>query len=200
MATTLFSPPAPLDTLAKAPPRTPPDPLGLELRRPGEDLWAAILPNPSHPARPYKIQYFASFGLAGHQVHATPAAALADVLADGFTEPDPGALERLSQTPAWRARYDTPAAAPTLTPALRQVLKALARLEQEHATVETVTLRRGRVPPRIVVSTPVPVLTWRCYVWGHDRRGRYRRLTASLEGCQVVREVRDGPARPPCRR
>lgn len=200
MATTLSCSSTPVNTTVREPPRTPPDPLGLELRRPGEDLWAAILPNPSHPARPYKVQYFASVGLVGHQGHATPAAALADALADGFTEPDPGALERLSQTPTWRALYDTPAAAPTLTPALRQVLKALARLEQEHATVETVTLRRGRVPPLIVVSSPVPVLTWRCYVWGHDRRGRYRRFSASLEGCQVVREVRDGPPRCHARR
>jgi hypothetical protein len=66
--------------------------------------------------------------------------------------------------------------------------------------VEAITLRRGQVPPLITVSGTVPALSWRCYVWGHDRRGRYRRFTASLEGCQVVREVRDGPVRPHARR
>jgi hypothetical protein len=36
-------------------------------------------------------------------------------------------------------------------------------------------------------------LAWRCYAWGCDGRGRYRRLAAMVEGCQVVRAVRDGP-------
>jgi hypothetical protein len=62
-------------------------------------------------------------------------------------------------------------------------------------TVKAITLRRRPDPPLIVVSGAVPTLSWQCYVWGHDRRGRYRRFTASLEGCQVVREVRDGPPR-----
>jgi hypothetical protein len=196
MATTLSGPPAPVNTPAKAPPRTPPDPLGLELRQPASDRWVAILPNPAPGQARYKLQYFTLSGLAGHQPYASPQAAYRAARRQGYTEPDPGALDRLSQTPAWRERYGTPPAAPAPTSALRQVWKALARLEQEGTTVETITLRRGRVPPLIAVSGSVPGLTWRCYVWGHDHRGRYRRFTASLEGCQVVREVRDGPARP----
>jgi len=180
--------------------RTASTPLGLELHQPGQDLWAAILPNPSNPAVPYKVQYFAAFGLAGHQVHPTPEAALAAALAEGFTEPDPGALKRLSRTPAWTTRYDTSPVVPAPATALSRVLRALARLEQQGATVDAITFRRGRVPPLIVVSGAVPTLSWRCYVWGCDRRGRYRRLAASLEGCQVVREVRDGPPRPHSRR
>src|SRR5512135_312251 len=199
MATMLSCPPTPVDTPTREPPRTPPDPLGLELRQPASDRWVAILPNPAPGQAAFKLQYLTLSGLAGHQPYASPQAAYRAARRQGYTEPDPGALDRLSQTPAWAAAYDTLATAP-LSRAVAQVMKALARLEQEDATVETVTLRRGRVPPRIVVSSPVPVLTWRCYVWGHDRQGRYRRLTTALEGCQIVREVRDGPARPHCRR
>lgn len=194
MATTLSCSSASVDTPAREPPRTPPDPLGLELRQPAHERWVAILPNTTPGQARYKAQYFTPSGLAGHQPYARPEAAYRAARRQGFTVPDPGALERLSQTPAWQAAYDTPLTAP-LSHAASQVARALARLEQEHATVETVTLRRGQVPPRIEVSTPVPALAWRCYVWGHDRRGRYRRLTAALEGCQVVREVRDGPTR-----
>ena len=91
--------------------RTASTPLGLELHQPGQDLWAAILPNPSNPAVPYKVQYFAAFGLAWHQVHPTPEAALAAALAEGFTEPDPGALNRLARSEAWQRAYAMPARA-----------------------------------------------------------------------------------------
>jgi len=195
MATTLSCSSAPVNTPAKAPPRTLPDPLGLELRQPASDRWVAILPNPAPGQARYKLQYFTRSGLAGHQPYASPQAAYRAARRQGFIDPDPGALDRLSQSRTWTAAYDTAPAARPLSQAVSQVAKALARLEQEHATVETVTLWRGQVPPRIVVSSPVPALTWRCYVWGHDPRGHYRRLSASLEGCQIVREVRDGPTR-----
>jgi hypothetical protein len=170
--------------------------LGLELRQPDHDRWVVILPNTTPGQAAYKLQYFTPSGLVGHQPYARPEAAYRAAVRAGFTVHDAGALDRLSKTPTWAAAYDTASAATPLSHAVRQVAKALARLEQEHATVETVTLRRGQVPPLIVVSTPVPALAWRCYVWGHDRHGRYRRLTTFLEGCQVAREVRDGPARP----
>ena len=195
MVTTLLCP-MPVDTTARELPRTQPDLLGLELRQPAHDRWVAILPNPTPGQAPFKLQYFTLSGLAGHQPYASPQAAYRAALRHGYARPDPGALERLRQTPACTARYDTPPAAPAPATALSRVLKALARLEQDGATVETITFRRGYVPPRIDVSGAVPALAWRCYVWGCDRRGRYRRLAASLEGCQVVREVRDGPPRP----
>lgn len=190
----------PVNTPTREPPRTPPDPLGLELRQPAHDRWVAILPHPTPGQARFKLQYFTLSGLAGHQPYASPQAAHRAARRHGYTRPDPGALERLSQTPAWTARYDTPPAAPAPATALSRVLKALARLEQDGATVETITFRRGRVPPLMAVSGTVPALAWRCYVWGHDQRGRYRRFTAPLEGCQVVREVRDGPPRPHSRR
>jgi hypothetical protein len=126
MATTVFSPPAPVDTTAREPPRTQPDPLGLELRQPAYDRWVAILPNPAPGQARFKAQYFTLSGLMGHQPYANPQAAYRAALRQGFTEPDPGALERLSQTPAWQAAYDTPPATPTPASASRQVLKALA--------------------------------------------------------------------------
>src|SRR5512147_1406470 len=167
MATPLSYPPASSETTAREPPpRTQPDPLGLELRQPAYDRWVAILPNPAPGQAPFKLQYFTLSGLAGHQPYASPQAAHRAALRQGFTVPDPGALERLSQTPVWQAIYDTSPNAPAPTHALRQVLKALTRLEQEGVIVEAITLRRGRVPPLIVVSGSVPALAWRCYVWG----------------------------------
>lgn len=201
MATTLSCPPASMETTAREPPpRTQPDPLGLELRQPAHERWVAILPNPAPGQSRFKLHYFTLSGLAGHQPYATPQAAYRAAQRLGYTEPDPGALKRLSRTPTWQAAYDTPTARSAPVSALRRVLKALTRLEQEGVTVEAITLRRGRVPPLILVSGAVPALAWHCYAWGHDRRGRYRRFSAPLEGCQVVREVREGPARPPPRR
>jgi hypothetical protein len=199
MVTTLLCP-MPVDTTARELPRTQPDLLGLELRQPAHDRWVAILPNPAPGQAPFKLQYFTLSGLAGHQPYAAPQAAHRAALRQGYTDPDPGALERLSHTRAWQATYDTP---PAPAPALRRVLTALALLQRQGVTVDTITIRPGAVPPRIVISGPPPAspaLSWQCYAWGQDRRGRYRRFTAPLEGCQVVREVRDGPPRPHPRR
>ena len=107
MATTLPCSSAPVNTPAREPPRTPPDPLGLELRQPAHDRWVAILPNPAPGQAPYKLQHFTLSGLAGHQPYARPEAAYRAALRQGYTIPDPGALDRLSQTPAWAAAYDT---------------------------------------------------------------------------------------------
>ena len=179
---------------------TAPDPLGLELRRPATDRWAAILPNPFDLARPYQVQYFTLAGLAGHHAYATPQAAYRAALAAGYTVPDAGALDRLSQTPAWRAVYDTSRRPPAPDRALRRPLQALTWLAQQGVTVEAITLRPGWIPPQIVVSGAAPALAWQLCARGHDRRGRYCRFTALVEGCQVVREVRDGPPRPHPRR
>jgi hypothetical protein len=142
------------------------------------------------------LQFFTLSGLASHHAYATPQAAYRAALTAGYTEPDPGALDRLSQTPAWRAAYATPRAArPTPASALQRVLRALARLHRQGVTVDAIIFRRGAVPPRIVIHGAAPVLVWELVARGHDRRGPYRRFAAPLEGCQVVREVRDGPPR-----
>src|SRR5512144_893689 len=119
MATTLPCSSAPVNTPAREPPRTPLDLLGLELRQPAHDRWVAILPNPAPGQAPFKLQYFTLSGLAGHQPYASPQAAHRAALRQGFTVPDPGALERLSQTPAWQAIYNTSLNAPAPTHALR---------------------------------------------------------------------------------
>jgi hypothetical protein len=101
MTTTLSRAPTPAASTARKPlSRTPPAPLGLELRRPGTDRWAVILPNPAPGQAPFKLQYFTLSRLASHYAYATPQAAYRAARRQGYTEPDPGALERLSQTPA----------------------------------------------------------------------------------------------------
>ena len=97
MATTLLYPPAPGDTTAWEPPRTQPDPLGLELRQPAYDRWVAILPNPTPGQAPFKLQYFTLSGLAGHRPYASPQAAYRAALRQDYTELDPGALERYAR-------------------------------------------------------------------------------------------------------
>ena len=95
MTTTLLCP-MPVETPAREPPRTPADPLGLELRQPAHDRWVAILPNPTPGQARFKAQYFTLSGLAGHQPYASPQAAYRAARRQGFTVHDPGALERLS--------------------------------------------------------------------------------------------------------
>ena len=56
--------------------RTASDSAGSGTPPTGPRPWVAILPNPSTRPCPYKVQYFAAFGLAGHQRHPTPQAAL----------------------------------------------------------------------------------------------------------------------------
>src|SRR5512135_2371168 len=120
MATMLSCPPTPVDTPTREPPRTPPDPLGLELRQPASDRWVALLPNPAPGQAPYKLQYFTPSGLAGHQPYASPQAAYRAARRQGFTVPDPGALDRLSQSRTWTAAYDTAPPARPLSQAASQ--------------------------------------------------------------------------------
>ena len=80
---------------------------GTEWRRPGEDQWVAILPNPSCPQTPFKLQPFGLNGFLAHTVYSTPDAALLAAFRQGYTEPAPGVLDQLVLSAGWRAVYSS---------------------------------------------------------------------------------------------
>jgi hypothetical protein len=81
---------------------------GLELRQPGEDRWAVILPDPSTQRGSFKVQPLDRSGLGTHVGgYLTPEAALRAAVMAGYTEATPGIVETLVVSPAWRARYQT---------------------------------------------------------------------------------------------
>lgn len=82
---------------------------GLELGRPGEERWVAILPDPSGVPGTFKVQPFDAAGIGPHAGgYATARAALWAALAAGYTEPAPGMFTRLADSTGWRARYRPP--------------------------------------------------------------------------------------------
>jgi hypothetical protein len=80
---------------------------GLEWRRPDEDQWVAILPNPSDPEIPFKLQPFGLNGFLAHTAYPTPDAALLAAFSQGYTEPAPGVLDQLALSAGWRAVYSS---------------------------------------------------------------------------------------------
>jgi hypothetical protein len=78
---------------------------GLELGRPGEDQWAAILPNPSSTEAPFKLQRFWLGGFLDHTAYLTPDAALQAALDEGYTEAAAGTLDWLAVSKGWRSIY-----------------------------------------------------------------------------------------------
>jgi len=81
---------------------------GLELRQPGEDQWAVILPDPSNQRGSFKVQPLDRYGLGTHVGgYLTPEMALRAAVGAGYLEATPGIVETLAVAPAWRARYRT---------------------------------------------------------------------------------------------
>jgi hypothetical protein len=79
---------------------------GLELRQPGEDQWAVILPDPSNQRGSFKVQPLDRYGLGTHVGgYLTPEMALRAAVVAGYLEATPGIVETLAASPAWRARY-----------------------------------------------------------------------------------------------
>ena len=79
---------------------------GLELRRPGEDRWVALLPDPSGLPDTFKVQSFDRAGIGPHVGgYASPEAALEAALAAGSTVVATGTFQALIASSEWRARY-----------------------------------------------------------------------------------------------
>lgn len=73
---------------------------GVELHNERINQWAAILVDPTDPTM-YRAQYFAANGFHGHACHRTAVDVLDELIREGFTQLDAGALVRLSSTQEW---------------------------------------------------------------------------------------------------
>lgn len=74
---------------------------GFELKHGSRDSWAVLLPDASSPGK-YRYQMYDKNGFSAHSTHDTPEKALDDAITAGYTQPDVGALERLSNDVAWQ--------------------------------------------------------------------------------------------------
>lgn len=81
------------------------DPVGLELMRNrtnGDPQWTFIVPEMSEPnCGAFRLQYFDERGFFSHSTKKTVEEALEAAINQGFTEPDFGALDRISTQPVW---------------------------------------------------------------------------------------------------
>lgn len=75
--------------------------LGLTLKHCRSELWGILAADASEPGR-YRWTIFSKDGFQGHSTQDTPELCIGDMLDDGFTIPDMGALERLAGTTEWQ--------------------------------------------------------------------------------------------------
>ena len=76
------------------------NPSGVEFRHHrDEERWAFVLQDASDPG--FRIQFFDTFGMFGHQHYATMDEAVQEMLLQGFLIDDAGALDRIASTPRW---------------------------------------------------------------------------------------------------
>lgn len=67
------------------------------------DGWAFVLPEMSSPdLGSHRVQYFDKHGFVRHSVVKTAIEGVEMMIDEGYTEPDPGALNRESETTTWR--------------------------------------------------------------------------------------------------
>lgn len=74
--------------------------IGLTLKHHRLESWGIVLPDASQPGR-FRWQAFQRDGFTGHCTHNTPELCIGDMLDDGYTVLDMGALDRLSATVEW---------------------------------------------------------------------------------------------------
>jgi hypothetical protein len=75
--------------------------LGLTLKHRNREAWCVLTEDASAPGR-YRWTQFQRDGFTGHCTHDTPELCLGDMMDDGYTVLDQGALERLCGTPEWQ--------------------------------------------------------------------------------------------------
>ena len=72
----------------------------IEFRQPGGDRHALVVPDASEPGR-WRYSVYDPQGFASHSTFDSAHQAAAAAGAEGFTEPAPGSLDRLSMGEAW---------------------------------------------------------------------------------------------------
>lgn len=77
------------------------NPSGIEFRSTARQAWAFVLPDASSTGK-HRIQYFDANGFLSHASYPSVPAAVEEMLREGYRIADPGALDRLSTTDAWR--------------------------------------------------------------------------------------------------
>lgn len=75
--------------------------LGLTLKHQDRDAWGVLTEDASEPGR-FRWTQFQRDGFTGHCTHDTPELCLGDMLDDGYTVLDQGALDRLCVTREWQ--------------------------------------------------------------------------------------------------
>lgn len=75
--------------------------LGLTVKHRSREAWCVLTGDASEPGR-YRWTQFQRDGFTGHCTHDTPELCLGDMMDDGYTVLDQGALERLCGTPEWQ--------------------------------------------------------------------------------------------------
>lgn len=75
------------------------NPVGVEFRHRFGRSWAFVLEDASEPG--YRIQFFDSRGVLGHQHYATLEGAVEEMVSQGYTVEDSGAFDRAASTKIW---------------------------------------------------------------------------------------------------
>ena len=75
-------------------------PIGVEFRMSQRKAWAVVIPN-LNGEQEWKIQYFDEDGFSGHTACETLDKAVDTMIAEGFTQFDPGRLDKLVGTIRW---------------------------------------------------------------------------------------------------
>jgi len=80
------------------------NPVGIELKNPTADRWQVVLPEPvQEGGQPmWRVLSFDQHGFSGHDLHKSAILATEDAIQSGFTEPDHGALDRVTATSTWQ--------------------------------------------------------------------------------------------------
>lgn len=76
-------------------------PMGVEFRSKHRDAWAFVLPDASEQGK-FRIQYFDRNGFASHHSDESVEACVNQMVADGYTVEDAGALDGLVDTAEWK--------------------------------------------------------------------------------------------------
>ncbi|WP_137887474.1 hypothetical protein [Pseudomonas sp. 2FE] len=105
---------------------------GLTLKDSKRDAWGIVLPDASQAGR-YRWQAFQRDGFTGHCTHDTPELCVGDMLDDGYTMVDLGALDRLATTVEWQRGMEVVAVIQACNTGLLSFEDAMRKREEIYA-------------------------------------------------------------------